>query len=243
MNRREFNKATAITVGAGLMGKIALAAPEEEFKTLVADWFEPTRLDEGQEPAYPREFWGGGDGYAHVPIHKVVGEGKNATERSNDLNKKIEATSVRLLAAAGVDRNFSVFDCDSRKGVFTKRLVALMKATHQANRRSYLIRGSSIEYILVDKRADFDYGGGGVGNFQGGMSTHTVYGIKVIPYDMGELMDWYNKCGYSLALDDKYLAIGVNTASLVNPYREIGPFHRVEGRAVLDNRDVMLGSY
>lgn len=144
----------------------------------------------------------------------------------DDFKKYLESDQLYEMFQSALDKNMVVFDVDSMCGIFSKRLVTLMKAVHRHDYRS-----SKLDYILISPEAAADVEEmftsfetkGNLREIKG--HEYRMYNIDLIinPY-LGENQYYQDRMtddGLSLPNDDIEVCLGVD----------------------MDNEYFLLGSY
>jgi hypothetical protein len=169
----------------------------------------------------------------------------NIVERALDVLragfvKKINDDAWHVLMAAGVDRNFIVWDADANVGQFTKRLVSLMKSVMRRNgggNSTSMNRGMLTDVFLSPENKEDvrNWGIDIVDDFtrreiflaeDGAISR--IWGVNLVDVDeFGESQEYQDfftgSLGGSLASGDVELLVGLdlrNRDSFVMPMRE-----------------------
>lgn len=140
-----------------------------------------------------------------------------------------EEDAAKLVTAAGLDRNMIVHDKDSLSGIFSLRLVAVMKQIMRRN-SGCMLYGNLTDLFISDKIYPTE--------------GDTIYNVKIHPVKneiWSEILSFYKQLDGKYPDNTENLVIGVGnrrTDYFVHPIRKI---NGNEGLAILSNKEVLLG--
>jgi hypothetical protein len=178
--------------------------------------------------------------YAREARWDIVGRALQVMEAG--FTKKMNDDGWHTLLAAGVDRNILVFDADATSGLFSKRLVSLMKTVMRRNSggNSASVGRGSLTDLYVSPEALEDVRSWGLDQIDdtsrreiytavdGGAPIARIFGINLHDLDeLGEGQEYQNfftnYLGGAVQSSDLELVVGLdqlNSDSFVMPVKE-----------------------
>jgi hypothetical protein len=178
--------------------------------------------------------------YAREARWDIVGRALQVMEAG--FTKKMNDDGWHTLLAAGVDRNILVFDADATSGLFSKRLVSLMKTVMRRNSggNSASVGRGSLTDLYVSPEALEDVRSWGLDQIDdtsrreiytavdGGAPIARIFGINLHDLDeLGEGQEYQNffttDLGGAVQTSDLELVVGLdqaNSDSFVMPVKE-----------------------
>jgi hypothetical protein len=178
--------------------------------------------------------------YAREARWDIVGRALQVMEAG--FTKKMNDDGWHTLLAAGVDRNILVFDADATSGLFSKRLVSLMKTVMRRNSggNSASVGRGSLTDLYVSPEALEDVRSWGLDQIDdvtrreiynsadGGASIARIFGVNLHDLDeLGEGQEYQNffttDLGGAVQSSDLELVVGLdqaNSDSFVMPVKE-----------------------
>ena len=178
--------------------------------------------------------------YAREARWDIVGRALQVMEAG--FTKKMNDDGWHTLLAAGVDRNILVFDADATSGLFSKRLVSLMKTVMRRNSggNSSSVGRGNLTDLYVSPEALEDVRSWGLDQIDdvtrreiynsadGGTSIARIFGVNLHDLDeLGEGQEYQNffttDLGGAVQASDAELVVGLdqaNSDSFVMPVKE-----------------------